>query len=94
MTPAWLRPVADGVELRLKVVPGSSRACVAGPLGDRLKVRVAQPPEGGRANAAVEELLERLTGRPCRIASGHAAPLKLVLVQGGRPDAVATALGG
>ena len=41
----------------VKVVPGASRDAVAGWLGDRLKVRVRQPPEGGRANAAVAALL-------------------------------------
>lgn len=92
MTPSWLREVAGGVEVRLKVVPGASRAGVAGALGDRLKVRVAAPPEGGKANAAVEALLAGLTGRRCRILAGHATPLKTALVEGGQGPAVAAAL--
>ena len=41
------------VLIRVKVVPGASRAGIAGVLGDRLKVRVSAPAEGGRANKAV-----------------------------------------
>jgi len=90
----WLRQVPGGVELRLKVVPGASRSAVAGPLGDRLKVRVAAPPADGRANRAVEELLAGLTGRSCAIIAGHGTPLKTALVAGGEAAAVRAALAG
>jgi uncharacterized protein (TIGR00251 family) len=45
----------DGVDLLIAVraVPGASRDEIAGPIGDRLKVRVAAPPEDGRANRSV-----------------------------------------
>ena len=39
----------DGTRVRVKVVPGASRTKVVGVLGDRLKVAVAAPPEGGKA---------------------------------------------
>ncbi len=42
------------MKLDLKVVPKSSRDCIAGWLGDALKVRVRAPAERGKANAAVE----------------------------------------
>ncbi len=89
---AWLRAVPGGVEVRLKVVPGASRTGIAGVLGDRLKLRVAAPPEGGRANRAVEELLSRLSGRPCRISAGHGTPLKSALIERGEAAVVASAL--
>ncbi len=89
---SWARTVAGGVELRLKVVPGASRSAVAGVLGDRLKVRIAAPPEDGRANRAVEELLSRLAGSACSVVSGHASPLKTVVVRGAEEAALRTAL--
>ena len=48
------------MELEVKVVPGASRSEVTGWLGDSLKIRVAAPPERGKANAAVVRMyLER-----------------------------------
>lgn len=90
--PPWLRACPEGCEVRLKVVPGASRSGLAGVLGDRLKVRVAAPPEGGKANRAVEELIERLTGCRCAVCTGHATPLKTILVHSCDPEAVARAL--
>lgn len=55
--PEWAKRTAEGWEIRVKAVPGSSRSRIAGVLGDRLKVQVAAPPEGGKANRAVAEVL-------------------------------------
>lgn len=59
---SFVRDVPGGVEIDVKVVPGASRTEVAGLLGDRLKVRVAAPPEDGRANDRLLDLLERKLG--------------------------------
>lgn len=87
----------DGeVRLHLKVVPGASRDEVVGPHGDRLKVRVSAPPEGGAANRAVLALLAgrlRLSPSAVRLVSGAGTPLKVVGVRGASPEAVASALG-
>jgi uncharacterized protein (TIGR00251 family) len=77
--------IADGVVLRIKVVPGASRSKIAGVLGDRLKVAVAAPPEGGKANRAACELLAEALGVPARdvsITEGHTQPRKTVQVVG------------
>jgi len=41
------------VWLQLKVVPGASRTKITGLLGDWLKMTVATPPQGGKANKAI-----------------------------------------
>lgn len=50
------------VLLRVKAVPGAKRNEIAGVLGDRLKVRVSAPPEGGKANAAICEVIAQAVG--------------------------------
>lgn len=74
-----------GCTIRLKVVPGSSRSAIAGWLGERLKVRVAAPPEAGKANEAVRRLLAEAFGVPPRqvaIIAGESTPEKTVLISG------------
>jgi uncharacterized protein (TIGR00251 family) len=79
--PAFASRRGADLELRLKVVPGASRACLAGELGDRLKVRVAEPPEGGRANRAVIDLISTWLGNASvELVSGASSPLKTVRV--------------
>jgi uncharacterized protein len=81
--PPFARAVPGGVELRVKVVPGASRSAIVGALGDRLKVRVAAPPEAGKANRAVVELLAEALGvKDVRITAGHSGPEKTVLISG------------
>jgi uncharacterized protein (TIGR00251 family) len=91
---SWLRQVPGGVEVRLKVVPGASRSAVAGLLGDRLKVRIAAPPEGGKANQAIEEQFTTLTGHRSTIIAGHGNPLKCLLISDATPAQVVSLLGG
>ena len=72
------------VLVRLKAVPGASRDAIAGLLGDRLKVRVAAPPEGGRANEAIVELLATSLGispSSVSIVHGHASPSKTARIE-------------
>ena len=88
-----MRVAADGADtlLDVLVVPGASRASVVGPHGDALRVRVAAPPERGRANDAVTELLAAALGiRPAdvRVERGHAARRKTLRIAGLAPETV------
>ena len=69
--------------MRVKVVPRAARTELAGWVGDALKVRVAAPPEDGRANAAVLATLAAALGVPVarvRLVAGAAAAHKIVAV--------------
>ena len=73
------------LKLLIKVVPGSSRDCVAGWLGDSLKVRVSTPPERGKANAAVEKTLADALGvsaKCVRVVAGRTSARKSVEISG------------
>ena len=48
--------------LKVKVQPGASRERFAGLHGDALKIAVTAPPERGKANAQVQNLLARALG--------------------------------
>jgi uncharacterized protein (TIGR00251 family) len=77
--------MSESVKLRIKVVPGSSRTCIAGWFGDALRVRVTAPPEHGKANAAVEALLREALALPAghvKVAAGHSSPRKVVEIVG------------
>jgi uncharacterized protein len=80
------------VRLLVKAVPGAKRDEIVGMLGDRLKVRVAAPPEGGKANQAICALIAAalgIRGRDVAIVAGHARAEKTVLVRGADAAAVA-----
>jgi uncharacterized protein len=76
---------SPSTRVRLRVAPGARRTELVGRHGDGWKVRVAAPPEGGRANEAVLDLLAReldLPRRSLSIVSGHTAREKIVLLEG------------
>jgi len=71
--------------VRLRVSPGARRTELAGRFGDAWKVRVSAPPERGRANEAVLDLLAEKVELPRRslsIVSGRGAREKIVLMEG------------
>lgn len=89
-------PPTPAARIALKVVPGSRAAAIVGPLGDRLKVKVAAPPEDGKANRAVCELLAAslgLAARAVTIVAGHSRPEKTARVEGLTAEQVRQSLG-
>ncbi len=80
-----LTAVAGGVQFEIKVVPGASRTKIAGVLGSALKLAIAAPPEGGKANSAVGQLLADVLGvkrSAVQIVRGTTQPHKRVAVLG------------
>ena len=84
ISPGLISSHGPDVLIRVKAVPGASRQEIAGPLGDRLKVRVSAPPEGGRANKAVCVLIARALGvkpKQVSIEAGRSSARKTVRVE-------------
>lgn len=90
------REVEAFARVSIKVVPGARRDEIAGMLGDRVKVRVSAPAEGGKANAAVCGLIARAVGvrtRDVRIVSGETSEEKVVEIAGVSGEDVCRRLG-
>jgi uncharacterized protein (TIGR00251 family) len=71
--------------LSLRVSPGASRPSVVGRYGTPWKIRVAEPPEDGKANAAVVRLLAAELGvarRDIKIVAGLASRDKTLVLAG------------
>jgi uncharacterized protein (TIGR00251 family) len=79
----------QGYLLRLMVVPGASRTEVVGLLGDRLKIRLAAPPEKGAANRELLAFLARELKLPktaLRLNAGSQSRAKQVEVLSPDPE--------
>lgn len=71
--------------LRVHVQPGAGRTLVRGRYGDALKVSVGAPPQAGRANVAVAELLAEVLGVKAdkvKLVSGETNRAKRFELQG------------
>jgi uncharacterized protein (TIGR00251 family) len=82
--------------ISVKVVPGASRDRVAGRYADGIKVQVSAPPEGGKANRAVEQVIAEALGlraQQVRVVKGHTQPRKVVEVDGVESAKVLAKLG-
>jgi hypothetical protein len=78
-----IRETTNGVEVDLLVVPNARRTVVVGLHGNRVKIRVASPPEKNKANAAVIDLLRQSTGaRQVEVTRGRTGRHKTVLLTG------------
>jgi uncharacterized protein (TIGR00251 family) len=75
----------DGVVLAVRASPGARRNEIRGEHDGALKVAVAQPPEKGKANQAIMELLAkrlRLRRSQIELLSGETSSQKRFLIRG------------
>lgn len=71
--------------LKVRVTPGARLSRVLGPHGDAVKVAIAAPPEGGRANAALRAFLAERLGlklSAVRVLRGASSRDKRIGVEG------------
>lgn len=88
-----VRPTSDGVILRVRVQPRSSKSGIVGVAGGRLKVCVNAPAAEGAANRACRETLAKAFGVSkgrVEIVSGHKSREKRILLNGVDEDAAAS----
>ena len=75
----WVVVDGDDVLVSIHVVPNASRTSIVGRYGDRLKVRVAAPPERGKANKVLcRALLKATNAGGAEVVAGHAHNHKTV----------------
>lgn len=75
--------------LVVRVAPGAARPAIVGRHGAGWKLRVAAPPERGKANAAVVRLVAGAAGvaeQDVRVVSGHGARDKILELTGIDPE--------
>jgi uncharacterized protein (TIGR00251 family) len=75
----------DVARIELTVAPGAARSELVGRHGNGWRVRVAAPPERGRANRALEELLAESLGvsrADVAVVAGRSSRHKVVEVTG------------
>jgi uncharacterized protein (TIGR00251 family) len=83
--------------ITVTVSPGAKRTELVGRHGDGWKARVAAPPEGGRANAALCVLFAETLGvrrDQVTVVAGRASRRKVVEIDGLDPDEIAGRLAG
>ena len=69
------------MKLQVKVIPSSSRDCLAGWLEETLKVKVMAPADKGKANAAVIRMIEKSLDLPkgsVQIENGLTSSRKII----------------
>jgi len=83
--------------IAVKVVPRAGKDEIVGWLEGALKIRIQAPPEDGRANRALEELLAEALGlkkNAVTVAAGWSSSRKRVEVVGLTRDEIVRRLGG
>jgi uncharacterized protein (TIGR00251 family) len=85
----------SAARISVTVSPGAARTELVGRHGEGWKARVAAPPERGRANDALAELLSSALGIPkssVRVVGGQRGRAKVVEIDGLEPADVESRL--
>jgi uncharacterized protein len=81
----FVRSVEGEIFLKVRLAPGSKRDRILGIHGDALRVAVSAPPERGKANEALVELIAKELDLPrsaVSLQSGFASRDKRLRIQG------------
>lgn len=87
--PITITAHAEGATLAVRAQPGAKRNAVLGEQAGALKVAVTAPPEDGRANAALTDLLRDWLGlkrSQVELLSGATNRNKAFLIRGVTPE--------
>lgn len=89
-----MRRLSDGIiQLDVWVVPGAARSELKGLHDGCLRVRIAAPAGGGKANRALEHFLSVRAGCKATVANGLSSRRKKVHLESGDLSAIAASLG-
>ena len=81
----YLKAHQDGIILKVKVTPNSSRNALAPEKGDRLSVKLTSPPVEGKANKQLLKFIGKKLGVPPSsiiVLQGHSSREKDLFVPG------------
>ena len=84
-----IKPHVEGSLIAVRAQPGARKNAVVGEHGDALKVAVTAPPEDGRANEALTELLRDWLGlkrSQVELTAGATSRNKQFLIRGLTPE--------
>lgn len=87
--PITITPHAEGCTLAVRAQPGARKNAVVGEQAGVLKIAVTAPPEDGRANAAITDLLRAWLGlkrSQVELASGPTNRNKVFVIRGVTAD--------
>jgi uncharacterized protein (TIGR00251 family) len=71
--------------MKIRVQPGARKNEIVGPHADSLKIKIAAPPEDGRANAELCSFLADLLGvakSKISVVKGHSSRNKIIAIEG------------
>jgi uncharacterized protein (TIGR00251 family) len=83
-----------GTIVEVWAVPGASKTEIAGLHGGALRIRVAAPPERGKANRALEKVLSAISGTDVELIRGPVSRRKSFFVKDVGPSALAHLIAG